>query len=354
MNDEPVVNRRRFLSAWLTGAGVVTAGGLAGWAGATRRQTPSASRPALGPRFQYDVSAYATTDPALLLFDESIRIPTGMEAPRCIEVSPEGALLVAGDRRLVHMGLDGAVRATLPLPDAPTAVCALPAGRTAVALKTRLVVLDAAGATVAQSADFTGKTYITSLAVIGDILFAADAGNREILRCDVEGRVLSRFGRNRGEDGNPGFAIPSAYFDMTAGADGLLWVTNTGRHRIEAYTPEGRFELGWGETGMAIENFCGCCNPVHCARLPDGRFITSEKGLNRIKLYDARGKFAGVVAGVEHLVKDLELARRACANCRIGFGFDVACDAAGRVYALDPAARDIRIFAPRSAPGGTT
>jgi len=35
--------------------------------------------------------------------------------------------------------------------------------------------------------------------------------------------------------------------------------------------------------------------------------VTSEKGLNRIKIYDAHGKFAGVVAGADALVKDLEL-----------------------------------------------
>ena len=78
------------------------------------------------------------------------------------------------------------------------------------------------------------------------------------------------------------------------------------------------------------------------------RACPPEKGLNRIKLYDARGAFVGVVAGPDHLVKDLDLARRACADCHIGFGFDVACDAAGRIYALDPATRDIRIFTPKA------
>ena len=100
---------------------------------------------------------------------------------------------------------------------------------------------------------------------------------------------------------------------------------------------------------MAVENFCGCCNPVHFARRPDGKFVTSEKGLNRIKIYDAKGNFEGVVAGPEHLVKDLELAKRACADCRIGFGFDVACDSTGRVLALDPATRTVRIFTPKIA-----
>ena len=55
------------------------------------------------------------------------------------------------------------------------------------------------------------------------------------------------------------------------------------------------------------------------------------------------------MAGVDQLVTDLEQARRACANCQIGFGFDVACDSNGRIFALDPARRDIRIFTPKAA-----
>jgi len=171
------------------------------------------------------------------------------------------------------------------------------------------------------------------------VIIIADAGNREVLRCDPAGQVLARI---------KGFAVPSPYFDLLAGADGLLWVVNPGKHRIEAYNPDGTLELSWGETGMNVENFCGCCNPVYFARLPDGRFVTSEKGLNRIKLYTPTGKFLGVVAGVEHLVKDLELAKQACANCRIGFGFPIACDATNRIFALDPATKEIRIFTPKA------
>ena len=98
---------------------------------------------------------------------------------------------------------------------------------------------------------------------------------------------------------------------------------------------------------MAVEGFCGCCNPVYFARRPDGKFVTSEKGLNRIKIYDAKGDFEGVVAGPETLVKDLDLAKKACADCQVGFGFDVACDSAGRILALDPATKTVRVFTPK-------
>jgi hypothetical protein len=123
---------------------------------------------------------------------------------------------------------------------------------------------------------------------------------------------------------------------------------------MEAYTFEGDFELAWGEASMGIEGFCGCCNPVNFSLLPDGRFVTSEKGLPRIKVYEADGAFAGVVAGP----RDFDANKRACCSsaavsaplddvsiCQSG-GIDVAADARGRVMALDPVDRVVRVFAP--------
>ena len=49
-------------------------------------------------------------------------------------------------------------------------------------------------------------------------------------------------------------------------------------------------------------------------------------------------------------MKDLALARKACGNCQIGFGFDVACDSKSRVLALDPATRAVRVFTPKAPP----
>lgn len=348
MNNDNSVNRRKFLGAGLAGLGLVSAGAAAGWAISRRGAASKPERPALGGSFKYDVSAFEKTDPALLLYDETSRIPTGFDAPRCIEMAANDVLYVAGDLAVKAIAVDGTQKRSFALDEKPQALALAPDGRLAVGYKDRIEIRDAAGAVVARGASLGGKTHITSMTVADGAIYVADAGSREVIRCDFTGQPVSRFGKKGGSDGNPGFAIPSAYFDIALGSDGLLWVTNTGRHQIEAYTTDGKFELGWGATGMAIESFCGCCNPVHFTRLPDGRFVTSEKGLNRIKIYDARGAFIGVVAGADHLVKDLELARRACADCRIGFGFDVACDAQSRVYALDPATRDIRIFTPKA------
>jgi len=83
---------------------------------------------------------------------------------------------------------------------------------------------------------------------------------------------------------------------------------------------------------MRPEGFCGCCNPSHIALFPDGRFVTSEKGLPRVKVYDAKGVFVGLVAGPDMFAED-------------AVGLDLAVDSRGRILVLDPARRMVRVFA---------
>ena len=354
MKDDPKLSRRRFVTGSAVGLGWLSAGVLAGWFSLRRNRNLVAQpphRPALDPRFTYDVSRFAHTDPALLRYSESAPIPAGFSDPSCLAVGWDDAIFIGGDHAVKALSRDGAPRFALSLTSRPQALAPTPDGRLLVALQDHLETYDHSGRRLMQGERLGERVFLTAIAAGGGNIFAADAGNREIIRCDANGRVISRFGRIGAKDGTPGFVVPSPYFDLVFGADGLLWVANPGRHRVEAYSPEGNFELSWGIASMAIEGFCGCCNPVYFTRLPDGRFVTSEKGLNRIKLYDLKGSFAGVVAGPEILVKDLELARKACANCHIGFGFDVACDSKDRVLALDPAARQVRVFTPNTPEG---
>ena len=92
-----------------------------------------------------------------------------------------------------------------------------------------------------------------------------------------------------------------------------------------------------------MSDFFGCCNPAHFAILPDGRFVTSEKGIPRIKVYSAQGQFECVVAGPEQLAVDSRQLSdpRLAADKRV---FDVAVDSRGRVLVLDPQARSVRVY----------
>jgi hypothetical protein len=220
----------------------------------------------------------------------------------------------------------------------------LPDGPLVIAYMDRLEIRAADGRVLRSSASFGERSYLTALAVTEQGLFLADAGQREVIHCDRAGREVGRFGKLRSSPDVPGFVVPSPYFDLAAAPDGVLRVANPGRHRMEAYGFDGAYLDGWGDPGMAIERFCGCCNPTHFCVLPDGGVVTSEKGLNRIKIHNSDGSLRGVVAGPDHLVEDAALARRACEDCHIGYSLPVAAAPDGMILALDPASKTLRRF----------
>jgi hypothetical protein len=333
-----MIDRRKFLVTGLTGAGLLGAGGAIGYLATRQRQS---KRAPLDERFFYDVTEFQKIDPALIVFAEQERIPTGFADVSCLAIGQDDALYVGGDRQVK------AVRGgsfSVSLPGQPNCVTQGADGRLYVGLKNYFEVFDATGKSVVQSDRLGDRVYITALAQSGETVAVADAGNREVVLCGLDGKVKGRFGRPGVAAEGQSFVVPSPYFDLLFGSDGMLWVVNPGRHLVQAYTPDGQYQTGWGETAITIEGFCGCCNPVHLARMPDGRFITSEKGLNRIKMFSANGKFLGVVAGPEQLLKDVDQANRGNTDQNNVLVYDIACDSRGRVLVLDPHTRDVRVF----------
>ena len=147
----------------------------------------------------------------------------------------------------------------------------------------------------------------------------------------IEGNNLGEF-EGKSEIGQiHGFIIPSPYFDVAFNPDGELWVVNPGKHSLENYTTEGTLRTYWENQSIKIEGFSGCCNPAHFAFAPDGSFITSEKGLVRIKIYKPSGEFLGVVAPPSKFEAG-------------GHAPAVAVDNQGNVYALDFDKKVIRLF----------
>lgn len=342
MTESKKIHRRHFI--YNIGLGLLAGAGATG----CKKGGDASKKPSLDSRFTYDVSAFEHTDPALLRYQETTSLPTGLDQPKCLAMGPQDIILVGGDQAVKFLGKDGKVQSTIVLAEKPNAIWAAEEGRILVAMKNHFEIFDRSGALIKKSEALNARSHLTGITCSPDMIYVADAGNREIVCFDHEGgKVLSRFGRIGSDDGNPGFIIPSPYFRVMFCADGLLWVNNPGRYHIEAYSPDGKFELSWGEPSMGVEGFCGCCNPIYFSRLPNGNFVTSEKGLNRIKLYTPKGIFKGVVAGPEHLVKDFTLAKKACTDCQVGFGFDVACDSSSNVLALDVCTRQIRVFTPK-------
>ena len=339
-------SRRTFVGTALVGAGVA-AGALI-----RNRQNPGARRKpggaALEGQFAYDVSEFEKTDPKHLLYQAAGAFDTGFERVKRIAIAPGGLVLVAGDRSVKLLSTSGALQSEIKLERPPHCLHAVGADELLIGFGNYFEVCDLSGKRKLRSQRLGEETFLTAISAHDRTIYLADAGNREVLMCDRRsGEIIGRFGKKDEPPGAPGFVAPSPYFDLAAGR-GRLHIVNPGRLRVETYTFDGRFESAWGESGMAIDRFCGCCNPVHFALASAGGFITSEKGLARVKVYGADGSFKGVVAGPETLVDDKELAKRACADCRLGGGFDVARDESGRVFVLDPFRKSVRLFTPRA------
>ncbi len=276
------------------------------------------------------------------------RIPGGREPARAVEFGPDGRLWLAAGSTLALLTETGG-RDREILFDAPVRCVAVGGDGTLYAgLRDRIVVCGADGGKRASWEIPGSRPWLTGLAVGENGLFAADAGNRVILRYDRSGRLLGRIGEKNPERDIPGFVIPSPYFTVRLHADGLLRVNNPGRHRVEAYTPEGDLVAAWGAASAALAGFCGCCNPVGLALLPGGRIVTCEKGLPRVKIYSGDGVFESLAAPSAAFPEAARAGAGAADSDASLAGLAAAADAQGRLAVLDHVTGSIHLLQPKA------
>ncbi len=301
------------------------------------------------------------TDPRGLHYVEGTALPTGMQEPRALAAGPNGSLYVAGDLQVRALREDGTPQGDFPLPDTPHCLAVSPQGLLYVGLRDHVEVYDRQGHRQATWPSRGPRGHLTSLAVAGGSVWVADAGGRLVLRYDLQGRLLGTLGGKDGPGGLARLIVPSPHLDVAVGADGLLRVVNPGRHTINVLTTDGQLKASWGQRSAALDGFCGCCNPTDIALLPDGRVVTSEKGIFRVKVYTPQGQLQSVVAGPEAFRTQATGASPTVetqggpgdgsggfAAC-LSAGLDLAVDARGRVLVLDPSRRAVRVFAPKKA-----
>ncbi len=302
----------------------------------------------LGKEYLYEIEA--KIDPNLIIYEQlGEAFSAGLKAPTAIAVGPGGRVYVAGDEA-IRVFIEGpnsifSSFGQIELLCAPRCLTVADDGKFYIGAKDHLEVYDNQGKQLASWGSLGEKAVLTSIAVSKKDVFVADAGNRIVMHYDITGKLINRIGKKDKERNIPGFVVPSPYFDLAVGRDGLLRVVNPGRLRIEAYTFDGDLEFWWGKfSNVDVKGFCGCCNPANFAIFDDENFITCEKGLTRVKIYDVEGTFVGVVAGPEQLIEGGTA--RICYfpdQCQAK-GFDVAVDAAGRIFVLDTIKNVVRIF----------
>lgn len=118
-------------------------------------------------------------------------------------------------------------------------------------------------------------------------VWIVDAAAHTVSKTDSEGRVLLQLGK-QGESGTDEshFNLPT---DVAFGPDGSIYVSDGyGSARVVKFSGSGDFVLEWGRRGTGPGEF-GL--PHNIVTDSDGRVYVTDRDNERIKVFDADGKF---------------------------------------------------------------
>jgi len=279
--------------------------------------------------YEYNIDEFRKVDSTKILYTEKIHFPVKANYWAGIADS-DSTIIVATANQLLKFDYSGTQIFSKDITDTATCVTVDENRQIWIGMRHYVVMYDQNGTLVKRWNSFGDRAVFTSIAVSGENVYIADAGNRIVYQCNTNGQIIQKIGEKDEQKGIPGFVIPSPYFDVAIDDGGFLWAANTGRHMFENYNQDGSLRTSWGVTSFKIEGFSGCCNPAHFAILNDNSFVTSEKGMPRIKLYDQHGQFIGIVAPPAAFSGTLAP--------------DIAVDKQSRVIALDFERQQVRIF----------
>jgi hypothetical protein len=281
--------------------------------------------------FEYNIDFFKKSDSALHHYSQWRQINPALDQLYAVAIGLENQLYISGDTRIVELNLQGDLLSTIDCGEPVRALAVDSNGDIFLGMQDHVEIYNRVGLLKAKWDTLGAKAFITSIAIGEQHLFVADAGNRIVWKYNRTGALQARIGDKDETRDIPGFLIPSPYFDVAVDPDGFLWAANTGLHSLENYTVEGSLRSTWGSFSMNMEGFCGCCNPTHFAIMKDGSFVTSEKGIPRVKIFNRIGELVSVVADAGMFTEGTT-------------GVDLAVDGNGLIYVLDPVQKAVRVF----------
>ncbi|MCX6287165.1 MAG: hypothetical protein NTY96_08620 [Bacteroidetes bacterium] len=281
--------------------------------------------------YDYKLGELKKTDSSLNAYSEQLIIKPELEEIHAIACGPGDRIYVAGKNGLEVYNMDGKPDGNFRFEGVASCLALDKKGDIFIGIQEHVEVFDQIGRPLKKWKSISGESVLTGIAVSDSFVFLADAGKKIVYRYDHSGRLINRIGEKDPQKNIPGFIVPSPYFDLALGTKGELWVANTGRHSLEQFSNDGSLNSAWGEASMAVDGFCGCCNPSHFAFLSDGSFVTSEKGIERVKVFSPQGVFKCIVAPPSAFIEGTR-------------GLDLAVDSEDRIIVLDPEKNLVRIF----------
>lgn len=335
------ISRRRLLTRWLPIASVAGAGGVVAVA-ALRPGAPPVVQPE-APSAGAEESPSGppqTVEPLPPLPEHFTRqaVVVGPGLPgefrrslAGLALGPRDAVYALGDGEIRVFEADGSLVHTWKAPEKASCLGVASDGRVGVGSPGRVDLYGDTGAHIGGFAAGRRDTpaEVTAIRFSGDEILVADAAARVIRRYDARGTELGVVGA---QAKTGGFMLPNGSLDFDVDASGVVYATDTGRHRVTSWTRDGTMVASFGKFGMAKpEDFVGCCNPVNVAVAPDGSIVTAEKVAARVKVFGADRTLLAVI-GPEHFDP----------MCR---HIHIAVDSTGRIVTADPERRTIAAFA---------
>lgn len=168
----------------------------------------------------------------------------------------------------------------------------------------------------------------------GQRLFVVDTGGVEseehkVLIIDAEsGELVKSIGKRGKEDGE--FNLPR---DVRLGRNGLLYVTDGGNFRVQAFTQDGRHVTSWGQPGRRLGQFS---RPKGIAVDNDSNVYVVDAAFGNFQIFDADGALLMFIGE--------RSTSPAPARYMLPAGIDV--DEDGRIYMIDQFFRKLDVFRP--------
>ena len=166
-------------------------------------------------------------------------------------------------------------------------------------------------------------------------VYVADSLNHRIQAFDSSGNFLFQWGSFEvGEHGTAAGGHFNQPWGISVGPDGNVYVADTWNHRIQVFTPDGQFIRAWGQIGqldtaVSPTDFWG---PRAVAVGADGLVYVADTGNKRIRVFTEDGE----------LVRSIGSSGSAAGQLNEPVGLAIHSD--GRVFVADTWNRRIQVF----------
>jgi sugar lactone lactonase YvrE len=163
----------------------------------------------------------------------------------------------------------------------------------------------------------------TGIVIRGDSLYIVDTGTHQVVVCNLEGTILSRFGR-RGT-GQAEFNFP--VYAAAGGAD--LFIVDAMNFRIQALNAQGGYVSSFGSQGTGAGSFAG---PKGIATDSEGHLYVADGLFDAVQIFSRSGELL------------LVFGQTGTADGEFSLPTGMYIDHDDRIYVVDTLNRRIQVF----------